>query len=156
VPATKLSHVDLVVSSLERSLAFYRGLLQPIGWIGLREIRGERGERVCYLSVPGTGVAALGLREKRSDAHPLPYERYAVGMHHLCIDVPSRAAVDERAGWLAAEGAAIESGPREYEYTPGYYAVFFYDPDGIKLELLHRPAPAPPAAAGALGASETR
>ena len=27
----------------------------------------------------------------------------------------------------------------EYDYTPGYYAVFFYDPDGIKLELLHRP-----------------
>ena len=27
----------------------------------------------------------------------------------------------------------------EYDYTPGYYAVFCYDPDGIKLELLHRP-----------------
>jgi hypothetical protein len=23
--------------------------------------------------------------------------------------------------------------------TPGYYAVFFYDPDGIKLEIVHRP-----------------
>lgn len=33
----------------------------------------------------------------------------------------------------------IESGPREYDYTPGYYAVFFYDPDGIKLEIVHRP-----------------
>jgi glyoxylase I family protein len=28
--------------------------------------------------------------------------------------------------------------PREYpEYVPGYYAVFFADPDGIKLELVH-------------------
>jgi hypothetical protein len=48
--------------------------------------------------------------------------------------------VDERAGWLREQGAAIESGPREYDYTPGYYAVFFYDPDGIKLEIVHKPS----------------
>lgn len=136
---SKISHVDLVVSSLERSLAFYRGLLEPIGWSGLNEIRGERGERVCYLSVQGMGVAALGLREKQAESHPSPYDRYAVGMHHICFDVPSREVVDERAAWLATQPVVIESAPREYSYTPGYYAVFFHDPDGIKLELLYRP-----------------
>jgi glyoxylase I family protein len=138
-PTSKISHVDLVVSSIARSLPFYRGLLEPIGWSGLREARGEQGETICYLSVEGPGVAALGLREKRSDAHGVPYDRYAVGLHHLCIDVPSREVVDERAHWLREQGARIESGPAEYHYTPGYYAVFFYDPDGVKLELLHRP-----------------
>ena len=64
----KLSHVDLVVSSIERSLPFYRGLLEPVGWTGLREVRGERGETIFYLSVPGAGVAALGLRQKQSGA----------------------------------------------------------------------------------------
>jgi glyoxylase I family protein len=140
VPSPKLSHVDLVVSSIERSLAFYRDLLEPIGWTGLRQVRGERGETVSYLSVPGAGVAALGLREKQSDAHTVPYDRYAIGVHHLCFDVPSRKLVDERAGWLRERRARIESGPAEYDYTPGYYAVFFYDPDGFKLELLHRPS----------------
>ncbi len=139
MPDTKVSHVDLVVTSIERSLRFYRGLLEPIGWSGLREMTGERGEKICYLSVPGQGVAALGLREKQSDAHPVPYDRYAVGLHHLCFDVPSREVVDERAQWVRDQGATIESDPREYDYTPGYYAVFFHDPDGIKLELLHRP-----------------
>jgi catechol 2,3-dioxygenase-like lactoylglutathione lyase family enzyme len=33
----------------------------------------------------------------------------------------------------------IESGPEEYGYSPGYYAVFFFDPDGIKLEIVHVP-----------------
>jgi glyoxylase I family protein len=140
VPSPKLSHVDLVVSSIERSLAFYRDLLAPIGWTGLRQVRGERGEMISYISVPGAGVAALGLREKQSDAHGVPYDRYAIGVHHICFDVPSREVVDERARWLGEQGALIESGPREYDYTPGYYALFFYDPDGIKLELLHRPA----------------
>jgi glyoxylase I family protein len=139
VPSPKLSHVDLVVSSIEHSLGFYRDLLEPIGWTGLRQVRGERGEAVFYLSVPGAGVAALGLREKGSDAHRVPYDRYAVGVHHVCFDVPAREVVDERARWLRERRATIESGPAEYEYTPGYYAVFFYDPDGIKLELLHRP-----------------
>jgi catechol 2,3-dioxygenase-like lactoylglutathione lyase family enzyme len=140
LPSPKLSHVDLVVSSIERSLPFYRELLEPIGWTGLREVRGERGETIFYLSVPTAGVAALGLREKHSDAHGVPYDRYAIGLHHVCFDVPSREVVEERARWLRERNATIESGPSEYEYTPGYYAVFFYDPDGIKLELLHRPA----------------
>jgi glyoxylase I family protein len=138
-PTSKISHVDLVVSSIARSLPFYRGLLEPIGWSALREVRGEQGETISYLSVEGPGVAALGLREKRSDARGIPYDRYAVGVHHLCFDVPSREVVDERAQWLREQQAGIESGPAEYAYTPGYYAVFFYDPDGIKLELLHRP-----------------
>ncbi len=138
-PLSKISHVDLVVSSITRSLPFYRGLLEPIGWTDLREASGEQGETIYYLSVDGPGLAALGLREKRSDAHGIPYVRYSVGVHHLCFDVSSREVIDERAQWLRASGARIESGPSEYDYTPGYYAVFFYDPDGIKLELLHRP-----------------
>ena len=36
-------------------------------------------------------------------------------------------------------GAEIESEAREYAYSLGYYAVFFYDPDGIKLEIVHVP-----------------
>ena len=35
--------------------------------------------------------------------------------------------------------AEIESGPEEYPYSPGYYAVFFADADGIKLEIVHNP-----------------
>lgn len=96
---SKFSHVDLVVSDLERSLAFYAGLLEPLGWTRIGEILGEAGKR----------------------------------------DVASREVVDERAAWLRDRGAEVESGPREYDYTPGYYAAFFFDPDGIKLELLHRP-----------------
>lgn len=138
-PASKISHVDLVVSSIERSLPFYRELLEPLGWSGLRKVPGEQGETIHYLSVEGPGVAALGLREKRSNAHGVPYDRYAVGVHHVAFQVGSRAEVDERAEWLRAVGAEIESGPAEYGYSEGYYAVFFYDPDGLKLELMHVP-----------------
>ena len=62
-----------------------------------------------------------------------------MGLHHVALEAGSRAAVDERHDWLVGAGAEIESPPREYGYTPGYYAVFFYDPDGIKLEIVHVP-----------------
>jgi glyoxylase I family protein len=136
----ELDHVDLVVSSLERSLAFYRELLQPLGWTRATEIEGERNERVVYLGgEPPNRPVALSLREAQSEAHPLPYDRYAVGVHHVAFRAPSRAAVDERAQWVRDQDAEIESGPEEYGYTPGYYAVFFYDPDGIKLEIVFKP-----------------
>jgi catechol 2,3-dioxygenase-like lactoylglutathione lyase family enzyme len=130
-------YVDLVVTSLARSLPFYQDLL---GWTETGEIVGERGERVVYIRPPGRSsqwYASLGLREKQSDAGAAPYDRYAVGIHHLAFVAESRGEVDDRAEWLRGCGAEIESGPREYDYMPGYYAVFFYDPDRMKLEIVH-------------------
>jgi len=135
-----VDHLDLVVGSLERSLAFYAELLLPLGYVRRSEIEGERGERVVYLGRGGGGSGAISLRERQSQG-PERYDRYALGLHHLALAAPSRAVVDERAGWLRERAdAVIESEPREYDYSPGYYAVFFHDPDGIKLELVHRPA----------------
>ena len=128
-----VQHIDLVVSSIERSLPFYRELLAPLGYHRIQEVEGERGETIWYLS--GAGVA-IGLREAQSEGK---HDRYSVGVHHIAFEAWSRAVVDDRAGWLAGQGAEIESGPQEYAYQPGYYAVFFYDPDGIKLEIVHIP-----------------
>ena len=131
-------HFDLVVSSIERSLPFYRDLLAPLGFHGISEVEGERGETIYYLFGPGSSI---GLREAQSRAGG-EYDRYSVGLHHLALEASSRSAVDERAEWIrsSTSGAEIESGPQEYAYSLGYYAVFFYDPDGIKLEIVHVPA----------------
>ncbi len=131
-------HVDLVVSSIERSLPFYRDLLGPLGWHGVTEVEGERGETIWYLWGPGTSI---GLRQAQTPSAG-GYDRYRVGLHHLALEAASRAVVSERADWLREQGLEIESGPEEYWYSPGYYAVFFYDPDGLKLELVHIPGQA--------------
>ena len=129
-----VDHLDLVVSDLDRSLAFYRALLEPIGYVRATTIAGERGERVVYLG--GDGLVAVSLREART---PGAHDRYRVGLHHVAFRAPSRAVVDERLGWVRGQGLEIESDPREYGYQAGYYAGFFYDPDGLKLEILHVP-----------------
>jgi len=40
---------------------------------------------------------------------------------------------------LVENGATVLNAPAEYDYEPGYYAVYFTDPDGMKLEFLHVP-----------------
>jgi catechol 2,3-dioxygenase-like lactoylglutathione lyase family enzyme len=134
VRSTGVHHVDLVVSSIERSLPFYTGLLGPLGYHRVSEVEGERGETIWYITGPGT---AVGLREAQSEAPP--YDRYRVGLHHLAFEAASRGDVDERTAWLRAQNVELESEPQEYTYMPGYYAVFFYDPDGLKLEIVHVP-----------------
>jgi len=126
-----LHHIDLVVSSIERSLPFYREFLEPLGYTRVGEVEGERGETIWYIVGPGVGV---GLREAQMEG---TYDRYRVGVHHIAFEAESREVVDERHRWLVERGGDIESPPKEYTYIPGYYAFFLYDPDGLKLEIVH-------------------
>jgi catechol 2,3-dioxygenase-like lactoylglutathione lyase family enzyme len=70
-----------------------------------------------------------------------PHDRYARGLHHLAWSADSREQVDAFHRLLVEQGATILEPPQAFlQYSPGYYAVFFEDPDGIKLELAHTPA----------------
>ena len=67
------------------------------------------------------------------------FSDYNVGLHHLAFQAPSREAVNELHQVVRRLGVEIVDPPREYDYVPGYYAVFFRDPDGIRLEYAHIP-----------------
>ena len=57
---------------------------------------------------------------------------------HLALTAPSREAVDAVATAARATGTEILHEPRIWpEYHPGYYAVFFRDPDGNNVEAVH-------------------
>ena len=137
-----LHHVDLVVSSVERSLPFYRDLLGPLGFHRISEVEGERGETIWYFAGPGSSVGIRQPPAARTEQQTGGIDRYEIGLHHVAFEAVSRAVVDERHEWLVGSGAEVETPPREYAYAPGYYAVFFSDPDGIKLEIAHVPGPA--------------
>jgi len=67
------------------------------------------------------------------------FQFYSVGLHHFAFAAPSRAAVDNLHEKLKGMGADVLEPPQEYPYVPGYYAVFFRDPDGMKLEYVYIP-----------------
>jgi glyoxylase I family protein len=139
VRSSGLHHIDLVVSSIERSLPFYRELLAPLGYHRIGEVEGERGETIWYLAGPGSSIGLRQAAQAEQEQRHGGVDRYSIGLHHMALEAVSRSVVDERHEWLLSTGATIESPPSEYNYIPGYYAVFFYDPDGIKLEIVHVP-----------------
>ncbi len=67
------------------------------------------------------------------------HRRRPGALHHLAFRAASRAEVDRLHVALQSIGANIVSAPREYpEYTPpGYYALYFKDPEGIQYEIVH-------------------
>ena len=59
---------------------------------------------------------------------------------HVAFEAVSREAVDGCWEWVLTQEVMTESAPKEFpHYAPGYYAAFFYDPDGIKLEVVYEP-----------------
>jgi glyoxylase I family protein len=128
-----LNHIDLTVSDLAVSSSFYDLILGRLGY--LRSTQYE-GDVPCW-EISSSGFSfSLGLHLARSDA---AHNRYAAGLHHLAFHLTSRAEVDSFYAFLCQERVAVLDPPAVYDYTPGYYAVFFADPDGMKLELVHEP-----------------
>lgn len=122
-----IDHVYVTVSNLEKSERFYDAVMQILGFRKNRlEIGGE--PHVQYYNRHFGYV----LRPARVAGVHNPY---TPGLHHLCFRVESEAAVTEAAKKLQAVNISA-SEPKLYsEYAPDYFAIFFSDPDGIRLEI---------------------
>jgi catechol 2,3-dioxygenase-like lactoylglutathione lyase family enzyme len=124
-----IHHIDLTVSDLAAATDFYGRVLPLLGF--------RRSASVPEGPIWAGAQLEVGLVAARSRT---PHDRYAPGLHHLAFAAPSRAAVDDAHRRLAALGVAILDAPADYpQYAPGYYAVFFADPDGLKLEYVFTP-----------------
>jgi glyoxylase I family protein len=128
-----VSHVDLTVSNLHRSREFYDKVLVKLGYTRQEDVV----DNISYWQIEHAGVAfSIGLHLAKSAT---PHNRYAAGLHHLAFYLMGRDEIDEFHQFLVAEGISIMHAPREYDYAPGYYATFFADPDGMKLEVVFLP-----------------
>jgi glyoxylase I family protein len=131
-----LSHLDLTVTDLKSSVEFYERVLLRLGYRRLDEA--GAGAPCWGISDAAGGFFTIALKPARPGSRTT-HDRYAPGLHHLAFHADSREDVDVFHGFLVDIGAAILDPPAEYGYTPGYYAVFFADPDGIKLEVVFEP-----------------
>jgi catechol 2,3-dioxygenase-like lactoylglutathione lyase family enzyme len=128
-----LGHVDLVCRDLPRSLAFYRDVFGPLGLTEPVLFDGERGEKIHYLRFPAAGSGSIGLRQALEAQE---FELYAPGLHHVALTVETRADVDAAHAAAVEAGAEVLHAPREWpQYHPLYYAAFFLDPDGFRIEV---------------------
>lgn len=128
-----INHVSLTVSDLNAAMAFFRPLLELLGY----RVGSVEGPVAVSIS-PATG-GAINIWQARPPFVGRPFEVYAPGMHHVAINVQSRACVDEVATLVPTIGGRVTDPPGEYPYTHigSYYAVYFRGPDDIKLEVVH-------------------
>lgn len=127
-----LHHLDLTVKDPRASAPFYDAVL---GYMGYRRAD-ESAQGIDWAARPGGHYLSIGLVPARSGTH----DRYTPGLHHVAWHAESREDVDRFHAFLQELGAEILDAPAAYpEYGPDYYAVFFADPDGLKLEYVYEP-----------------
>ncbi|CCK30025.1 lactoylglutathione lyase [Streptomyces davaonensis JCM 4913] len=122
----RTGHVGLNVTDLNRSLAFYRDVLD----FDLLVEGKEDDRRFALMGVGGT--LALALWQQADGA----YDKTRPGLHHLALQAESveeirsyEAALREYGVEFAHEGVVAHA---EGADSGG---IFFFDPDGIRLEI---------------------
>jgi catechol 2,3-dioxygenase-like lactoylglutathione lyase family enzyme len=123
-PACKvvgIDHISIRVRDYEKSKAFYGRLFDFLGF----EISDEYPGTIGWTNGK-TRYWIAGAEGRKT------YRIGDVGLHHYAFELRSRKDVDALQAWLEEAGVTIVD-PAD-EYYDDYYAVFFLDPDGIKLE----------------------
>lgn len=118
-------HISLGVEQLERSRAFYKAALEPLGW----EELWSDSKAVGFGPIGFAGEAPLALIAV-DRAKPSPG-------FHLALVASDRDAVRRSHASAIAHGGTDDGPPgvREH-YDPGYFAAFIQDPDGYRLEVV--------------------
>jgi len=132
----RMHHLGLALSDLKASEeAFYRPVLT---FLGYRQIENENGMTLWFSE---TALAAVNLWQSPPELAGTTHHDYTPGFQHFAFEADSREEVGQLYQLLQKIDATVLDPPAEYDYSPGYYAVFFADPDGLKFELVHMPPP---------------
>ena len=131
VEVVGVDHVYLTVSDMVRSLAFYDTVLGLLDFRALDAPIGGDPHRHYF-----NKVMQISIRPAKGGTH----DPYAPGLHHLCLQVADKAAVDRIARLLRDAGIEISDPALYPQYADDYYAIFFDDPDGIRHEIVARRA----------------
>ena len=135
-----IDHLQITVSDMSTAVPFYDRLMPLLGFDLARKTEAVIEDHELHVVEYVHPRLVLGISSPRSGlARELVHRRRPGSLHHLAFRADSRAEVDRLHSELVRIDATIVNPPREYpEYTPdGYYAVFFKDPGGIKLEVVH-------------------
>lgn len=121
-----IAHIQLSVTSMERSVPFYEKLLHSLEMVTL-----VKSPQFFYCIGGRTGVAISPIE---SEFKNQPFNQRRAGLHHLCFRAKSREDVDSICQTALELRATIIRASTETNWAPGYYSVLFEDPDSIRIE----------------------
>jgi catechol 2,3-dioxygenase-like lactoylglutathione lyase family enzyme len=121
-----IDHLVLSVSDFDRSRDFYRKVL---GFLGF-DLRYDYSEAAGFHN----GKTRLWIMQADEDGRGHKHRKGEVGFHHYAFELASRSDVDALGAFLDKHGMTVTDPPGTYNGDDDYYAVFFEDPDGMRLE----------------------
>ena len=134
-----ISHIALTVSDLERSTAFYDKVFEFIGFKSVEVPESTQQAMKTRLRVwVGPGYS-ISIRPSKGEFARSVHDRSAPGFNHFAFNAENRSDIEKLYEFLKQNGATILDAPAEYPYSPGYFAVYFADPDGLKFEFADAP-----------------
>jgi len=122
-----IDHLVIRVKELERSRQFYDLVL---GFLGFKR-------KYSFADSAGwsNGKTLFWIGEADAEGKKHPHRIGNIGFHHYAFELGKRQDVDDLGEMLKKNNINIVDPPADYpDYGRGYYAVFFTDPDGLKLE----------------------
>ncbi|MGH7068628.1 MAG: VOC family protein [Acetobacteraceae bacterium] len=119
-----IDHLVIRVSNYEKSKEFYARLFAFLGF----DLSDEYPDAIGWTN--GRTRFWIGPADAEGRGHP--YRIGDIGFHHYAFQLRSRRDVDALQAFLEGNGVSIVDPAGEY--YDDYYAVFFTDPDGLKLE----------------------
>jgi len=125
---TGIDHLYITVSDLARSEVFYDQVLLKTLEFRKNKFTLDGDPHVQYFNRHFGYV----LRPSRSSS---THNSYAPGLHHFCLRVDSIEDVVAVSAQLRAAGIDASEAKNHPEYAPDYWATYFSDPDGIRLEV---------------------
>jgi len=131
-------HVVLTVRDPARSFSLYDAVLTDLGY----RLKRQNDQGFGWELETPSGSHSIDLARASADGSKRLHDRYSPGLHHLAWKVESRDEVDRMYQRLLSVSATILDTPADYpQYNDGrgYYAVFFADADGLKLECVYTP-----------------
>jgi catechol 2,3-dioxygenase-like lactoylglutathione lyase family enzyme len=134
-----VDHIQITVKDMSVAVPFYDRLMPLLGFDSKSRTSAVVAEHEFHVVEYTHPLLAFAITSPRGAfKHETINRRKPGALHHLAFKAESRAEVDRLHAELKGIGATIVSPPREYpEYTPpGYYALFFKDPEGIKYEVV--------------------
>ena len=124
-----IDHLVLSVGDFARSKEFYRKLL---GFLGFK-LKHEYADMAGW----SNGKTLFWIAAADAQGRKRKYRKGDIGFHHYAFELASRKAVDALGAFLDAQGFPVADPPDSYNGDDNYYAVFFTDPDGMRLEAMH-------------------
>ncbi|WP_394217665.1 VOC family protein [Halobacillus trueperi] len=124
-----LHHVEIYVSNLKKSESFWCWFLEELGYKSYQ--KWDEGQSWKL------GETYLVFVQTENRFLDVPYHRCRTGLNHLAFQASSRERVDEMTKMLKERGMNILY-ENEHPFAGGedYYAVYFEDPDRIKVEFV--------------------